>query len=32
VLITEPNWVTLVREGRLDEIRPFDPKALAEFV
>lgn len=32
VLITEPNWAALVREGRFDEIRPFDPKALAEFV
>lgn len=31
VLITEPNWVELVREGRFDEIRPFDPKELATF-
>lgn len=32
ILITEPDWPKLVREGRFDEIRPFDPRALAEFV
>ena len=31
VVITEPNWVELVRDGRFDDIRPFDPKALATF-
>lgn len=31
ILITEPNWVELVREGRFDDIRPFDPAALADF-
>ena len=32
VLITEPNWAALVREGHFDEIRPFSAKALAELV
>ena len=31
ILITEPNWVELVREGRFKDIRPFDSKALAQL-
>lgn len=29
-MIAEPDWPQLVRSGRLDELKPFTPKALAE--
>ena len=31
-LITDPHWVDKVRDGRTDELRPFNPAALAELV
>ena len=30
-LITEPNWVELVRAGQFDQMRTFDPAALREL-
>ena len=28
-LLSDPNWVAKVREGRRDEIRDFDPAAMS---
>lgn len=29
-MIAEPDWPRLVRDGRLDQLKPFTPKALAD--
>lgn len=31
VLISDPNWVAKVRDGRLNELQPFSPDALKEY-
>jgi 2,4-dienoyl-CoA reductase-like NADH-dependent reductase (Old Yellow Enzyme family) len=28
-LLSDPNWVAKVREGRREELRDFDPAAMA---
>jgi 2,4-dienoyl-CoA reductase-like NADH-dependent reductase (Old Yellow Enzyme family) len=31
-LLSDPQWVAKVRDGRSDELRDFDPAAMAELV
>jgi 2,4-dienoyl-CoA reductase-like NADH-dependent reductase (Old Yellow Enzyme family) len=32
VLISNPNWVRMIREGDSGQVKGFDPAALAELV
>ena len=32
IILSNPNWANLVREGRFDALRPYDPARTGEFV
>jgi 2,4-dienoyl-CoA reductase-like NADH-dependent reductase (Old Yellow Enzyme family) len=32
IILSNPNWANLVREGRFDELRPYDPARTGAFV